>query len=85
MIFSSFIPTNESIQLTSDTQYVRAWPGGTGNAKVGGNYASTMKPAAEAAAEGYSQVLWLFGENDEVTEVGAMNFFVYLINKETQR
>ena len=44
-----------------------------------------MKPAAEAAAKGYSQILWLFGENDEVTEVGAMNFFVYLINKETNR
>jgi len=57
----------------------------TGDAKVGGNYAATIKPATEAATEGYSQVLWLFGENDEVTEVGAMNFFVYLINKETNR
>jgi branched-chain amino acid aminotransferase len=71
--------------LTSDTHYVRAWPGGTGDAKVGGNYAPTMKPAAEAAAKGYSQILWLFGDNDEVTEVGAMNFFVYLINQKTQR
>jgi branched-chain amino acid aminotransferase len=44
-----------------------------------------MKPAAEAAAKGYSQILWLFGENDEATEVGAMNFFIYLINKETNR
>ena len=44
-----------------------------------------MKPAAEAAAKGYSQILWLFGENDEVTEVGAMNFFVYLVNKKTGR
>jgi branched-chain amino acid aminotransferase len=44
-----------------------------------------MKPAAEAAAKGYSQILWLFGDNDEVTEVGAMNFFVYLINEKTQR
>ena len=73
------------IKLTCDTPYVRAWPGGTGDAKVGGNYASTMKPAAEAASQGYSQVLWLFGEDDEVTEVGAMNFFIYLINKETGR
>ena len=56
-----------------------------GDAKVGGNYAATMKPAAEAAAEGYSQILWLFGDDDEVTEVGAMNFFVHLINKETNR
>lgn len=44
-----------------------------------------MKPAVEAANDGYSQILWLFGDNDEVTEVGAMNFFVYIINKETQR
>jgi branched-chain amino acid aminotransferase len=73
------------IRLTSDTEYVRAWPGGTGTAKVGGNYAPTMKPAAEAAARGYSQILWLFGENDEVTEVGAMNVFFYLVNKETNR
>lgn len=75
----------DPIKLTADTPFVRAWPGGAGNAKVGGNYASTMKAAAEAAADGYSQVLWLFGENDEVTEVGSMNFFVYLINKETNR
>jgi len=75
----------DPIRLTSDTDCVRAWPGGTGNAKCGGNYAATMKPAAEAAAKGYSQILWLFGENDEVTEVGAMNFFIYLINKETNR
>jgi branched-chain amino acid aminotransferase len=31
-----------------------------------------MKPAADAAKDGYSQVLWLFGDNDEVTEVGAI-------------
>jgi branched-chain amino acid aminotransferase len=75
----------DPIRLTADTSYVRAWPGGTGNAKVGGNYASTMKPAADAAQDGYSQVLWLFGDNDEVTEVGAMNVFFYMINKETNR
>lgn len=73
------------IRLTADTSYVRAWPGGTGDAKVGGNYASTMKPAAEAADAGYSQILWLFGPNDEVTEVGAMNIFFVLINKTTGR
>jgi branched-chain amino acid aminotransferase len=75
----------DPIRLTADTDYVRAWPGGTGNAKVGGNYAPTMKPASEAAANGYSQVLWLFGDNDEVTEVGAMNVFFYMVNKETNR
>jgi branched-chain amino acid aminotransferase len=75
----------DPIRLTADTDYVRAWPGGTGNAKVGGNYASTMKAAADAEKEGYSQILWLFGDNDEVTEVGSMNVFFYLVNKETNR
>ncbi len=45
---------------------------GTGNSKVDGNYASTMKPAADATEDGYSQVLWLFGDNDKVTEAGAI-------------
>lgn len=71
---SGFAP----IRLTADTEYVRAWPGGTGNAKVGGNYAPTMLAADEAAKRGYSQILWIFGPNDEVTEVGAMNVFFFL-------
>lgn len=68
----------DPIRLTADTRYVRAWPGGTGDAKVGGNYAPTMLAAAEASKRGYSQILWIFGENDEVTEVGAMNVFFFL-------
>lgn len=74
----------QPIRLMTDTNYVRAWPGGTGMAKVGGNYAPTMKPQFLAAEQGYSQVLWLFGENEEITEVGAMNVFFYLINEKTQ-
>ena len=37
------------VSLLADTRYVRAWPGGTGDIKCGGNYASTIKPQAEAA------------------------------------
>ncbi len=48
--------------------------------KVGGNYAPTMKPAAEAGERGYSQVLWLFGDNNEITEVGSMNVFFVWVN-----
>mmetsp|Transcript_2861 Transcript_2861/g.4076 ORF Transcript_2861/g.4076 Transcript_2861/m.4076 type:complete len:434 (+) Transcript_2861:244-1545(+) len=73
------------IRLTADTKYIRAWPGGTGDCKVGGNYGPTMKAAAEAAERGYSQVLWLFGEEDSITEVGSMNVFFYLQNKDTGR
>ncbi len=57
---------------------MRAWPGGTGDCKVGGNYAPTIAPQEEAAQRGFNQVLWLFGEDQEVTEVGTMNLFFYM-------
>ncbi|CAM9707854.1 unnamed protein product, partial [Hapterophycus canaliculatus] len=70
------------IRLYADTEHRRAWPGGMGFAKAGGNYAPTIQPQAEALEEhGCAQVLWLFGEEDYVTEVGAMNIF-FLIRKE---
>lgn len=78
---SGFAP----VRLTADTEYVRAWPGGTGSYKIGGNYAATIKPQEDAVSAGYSQVLWLFGDNDEITEVGAMNVFFFLINEKTKR
>lgn len=70
------------VSLFADTVHVRAWPGGTGASKVGANYAPTILPQALAAANGYSQVLWLFGRGDaaEITEVGTMNFFAVLKN-----
>jgi branched-chain amino acid aminotransferase len=73
------------VTLKAETQYVRAWPGGTGDAKVGGNYGPTIQPQMKAAEKGYSQVLWLFGDDLEVTEVGTMNMFVFWTNAETGR
>jgi branched-chain amino acid aminotransferase len=69
--------------LASDEKYCRAWPGGSGCYKVGGNYALTLVPQKEAAAKGYAQVLWLF--NDKVTEVGTMIFFLFWINGEGEK
>ena len=65
----------DAVRLTADTEFVRAWPGGTGMAKVAGNYGPTMAASSEAAERGYDQVLWLFGEEKYVTEVGSMNVF----------
>ena len=73
------------VRLTTDTPYVRAWPGGTGNAKIGGNYGPTMKAGDEAVKQGYQQVLWLFGEKKHITEVGAMNVFFVIQNAQTGR
>jgi branched-chain amino acid aminotransferase len=65
-----------SISLLANTENVRAWPGGVGCFKVIGNYAPGILPAMKAEANGYDQILWLFGKEHELTEVGTMNLFV---------
>lgn len=45
------------IKLYADTEHRRAWPGGMGFAKAGGNYAPTIQPQAQALEEhGCAQV-----------------------------
>lgn len=56
--------------------YVRAVVGGTGYAKVGGNYAAGLKAQEVAHEKGYSQILWLDGvERKYVEEIGTSNAF----------
>lgn len=56
--------------------YVRAAKGGTGYAKVGGNYAASLIAQKKAKEEGYAQVLWLdAAQRKYIEEVGAMNIF----------
>ena len=69
------------MRLYATTENVRAWPGGTGDAKIGGNYAPCVRPQVLAAEKGYQQNLWLFGENHEITEVGTMNCFMFWKNE----
>jgi len=61
----------------ADPSFCRAWPGGTGGSKLGANYAPGILPQAEAAKKGFSQILWLFGPELQVTEVGTMNIFFF--------
>jgi len=67
------------VRIMVENKYVRATPGGTGEAKTGGNYASSLKAGLEAKEKGFDQVLWLDGvERRYIEEVGAMNmFFAY--------
>jgi branched-chain amino acid aminotransferase len=67
------------VNIMVEDHYVRAVPGGTGEAKTGGNYASSLKAGMEAKKKGFDQVLWLDGkERRYIEEVGAMNmFFAY--------
>jgi branched-chain amino acid aminotransferase len=64
------------VKIFVETEYVRAVRGGTGFAKVGGNYASSLIGQEKAEELGYAQVLWLDGvEHKYIDEVGAMNVF----------
>lgn len=59
-----------------EDEYSRAMPGGTGFAKIGGNYAMSLKAQEKAEAAGYSQVLWLdCVEKKYVQEIGTSNAF----------
>ncbi|GIG25311.1 branched-chain amino acid aminotransferase [Cellulomonas denverensis] len=64
-----------SIWVAED--YHRAGPGGTGNAKCGGNYAASLLPQQEAYAKGCEQVCFLDGAtNTLLEELGGMNVFL---------
>ncbi|KAG0006241.1 branched-chain-amino-acid aminotransferase [Modicella reniformis] len=58
-----------AVNLLATSDKVRAWPGGTGDAKIGGNYAPCVRPQLDANKEGYQQNLWLFGPDHQLTEV----------------
>lgn len=65
---------SEPVKLLATAQYVRAFPGGTGEAKAAGNYAGALLATKEAKEAGYDNVLWLDGkEHRYVEEVGTMN------------
>ncbi|CAL4187645.1 unnamed protein product, partial [Meganyctiphanes norvegica] len=72
--FSQGQPCN----LLADPQWVRAWPGGCGDMKMGSNYGPTIAIAKSAEAQDLQQVLWLFGPNHQITEAGVMNIFFFL-------
>jgi branched-chain amino acid aminotransferase len=60
-------------------EFVRAAPGGTGMAKVAGNYAASLMASKIAQSRGYTQVLWLDGARRQyIEEVGTSNIFFVL-------
>lgn len=67
------------ISLWVSHDYTRAAPGGTGAAKCGGNYATSLVAQAEAIRRGCDQVVFLdAAERRWIEELGGMNiFFVF--------
>ena len=79
-----YYPTGfKAVSLEATDYAVRAWPGGVGDKKLGANYAPCILPQLQAAKRGFHQNLWLFGEEEYVTEVGTMNFFAAIIHPRT--
>jgi branched-chain amino acid aminotransferase len=68
-----------AVSLWISQDYTRAAPGGTGAAKCGGNYATSLVAQAEAVKHGCDQVVYLdAAERRWVEELGGMNvFFVF--------
>jgi branched-chain amino acid aminotransferase len=67
------------VSIWVSTDYARAGRGGTGAAKTGGNYASSLVAQQEAYDHGCAQVLFLDSEKSQyLEELGGMNVvFVY--------
>ena len=67
------------VHVWLSTEYARATPGGTGEAKCAGNYAGAMLAQKQGAAHGCDQVVWLDArEHRYVEEMGGMNLFFVL-------
>ncbi|MFP4037072.1 MAG: branched-chain amino acid aminotransferase [Desulfobacteraceae bacterium] len=70
------------VKIYVEDHYIRAAVGGTGEAKVAGNYAASLLAAEKAKERGFTQVLWLdAAERRYIEEVGTMNMF-FVINDE---
>jgi branched-chain amino acid aminotransferase len=67
------------VSIWLSTDYSRAAPGGTGDAKCGGNYAASLAAQLEATAHGCDQVCFLDAvERRWVEELGGMNLYFVL-------
>ena len=71
----AYYPTGlDPVKIMVEDELVRAVKGGTGFTKCGGNYAGSILGQVKAEKMGYTQVLWLDGEERKyVEEVGTMN------------
>ncbi|MDN5203000.1 branched-chain amino acid aminotransferase [Fulvivirgaceae bacterium BMA10] len=71
---------SQPVRVKIETKFSRAFEGGTGAAKTGGNYAASLYPAKLAQEQGYHQLIWTDGKSHEyIEESGTMNV-MFVIN-----
>ncbi len=64
------------VKLITEQKLIRAVPGGTGEAKTGGNYAGSLMAGQLAKRKGFDQIIWLESpEFKKIQEAGMMNLF----------
>lgn len=69
------------VKLVTEQTLIRAVPGGTGEAKTGGNYAGSFKAGQLAKQKGFDQVIWLENPHfKKIQETGMMNLFFVIGN-----
>lgn len=73
------------VRLLADPKYVRAWPGGMGDTKCGGNYAPTILPQQQAAGVQYLFCIYYFGGRNMLKELllQRVKFHQFQISKTT--
>jgi len=66
----------QPVKLVTEQELIRAVPGGTGEAKTGGNYGGAMLAAQLAKQKGFDQIIWLESPGfKKIQEAGMMNLF----------
>jgi branched-chain amino acid aminotransferase len=76
---ASYFSNNTSLSVLIEREGARAFPGGTGFAKTGGNYAASLHSSIKAKNLGLVQTLWLDGkEKKYIEEMSGMNFFAVI-------
>ena len=62
--------------MVTEQTLIRAVPGGTGEAKTGGNYAGSFLAGELAKQKGYDQIIWMESPGfKKIQEAGMMNLF----------
>src|SRR3546814_7090053 len=76
-----------AVSLWISENYTRAAPGGTGAAKCGGNYASSLVAQAEAIRQGCDHVLFLRSEEhtSELQSLMSISDAVFCLHKNTNK
>ena len=72
---------SKPVKLITEQTLIRAVPGGTGEAKTGGNYAASLLAGKLAKEKGFDQIIWLESPAfEKVQEAGMMNLFFVIGN-----